>query len=979
MRKIITSNSQIEFQEVSSTGTLLNSIGLQLGEVYFIIKGNKVSFYLNDSEKPFDSFIWSLDIPFYLDDELIDNPNDASAALKAIMNDSFQEQLDALQEELATEEGRAQAAEEALQTAIDNETSRATSAETNLQSEITSVSATVATFDGRITNVENGLSALTETVNDEISRSVAKDAEHDTAISGLTTSINNEIARAISAETNLHNEIINEQNRAIAKENQIDVKLDNEISRSTEKDASHDSLISGLTTSLDSEIQRATTAENSLRTDLNTEIANRISGDTNLQNQLNAEIARAQNAEEDLDDKIDGEIARANSEETRIEGKLDKEIADRITDVNAEETRAIARENEIDAKIDNEISRSTAKDASHDSLISGLTTSLQSEINRATEAENSLRTDLNAEITRATNAENALDDKIDAEIRDRINAISGLNSSLNAEITRSTSKDASHDAEISGLTTSLQNEIQRAQNVENSLRNDLNDEVSDRTSADSAMLERIVAVEVGKANKSEVYTKVESDAKYATKDYVSGLTDNFYTKGQTNELLAAKADKAAAVASAEYVSSTKKINFKNIDGAIISEVDATAFIKDGMVDNVEIVNGNLVITFNTDSGKEPISIPLTDIFNPNNYYTKTEINNIENAQNSKINEISGKTDDVITEVQTISGEVQTISGKVDDMKTYVGGRGITIASGQTADTISFNLPIWLGSTNDSIIECYSDNRAKGQNSHAEGYHTEATNRGTHAEGWLTKANGDFGSHSEGNGTTASGDCSHAEGRNTIASGDYSHAEGYNTLTSSYNEAEHACGYYNISRGTPATFEFGYSGDTLFSVGNGNYNKETSATTRHNAFEIRQNGDIYISDTNASGEYYQKPMIKLQDALGQGGGGGVTPSEVQTMIDESISGKTNQSDFTAHTFNTNIHVTAAEKSTWNNKSDFSGDYNDLTNKPTIPNYTAGTGIDITNNVISAKIWSGTKAQFEALTTKSSDTIYLIYNS
>ena len=75
----------------------------------------------------------------------------------------------------------------------------------------------------------------------------------------------------------------------------------------------------------------------------------------------------------------------------------------------------------------------------------------------------------------------------------------------------------------------------------------------------------------------------------------------------------------------------------------------------------------------------------------------------------------------------------------------------------------------------------------------------------------------------------------------------------------------------------------------------------------------------------------------------------------------------------------MHVTEAEKNTWNAKSDFSGDYNDLTNKPTIPNYTAGSGINITNNVISAKIWSGTRAQYDAITAKDADTIYLIYNS
>ena len=39
--------------------------------------------------------------------------------------------------------------------------------------------------------------------------------------------------------------------------------------------------------------------------------------------------------------------------------------------------------------------------------------------------------------------------------------------------------------------------------------------------------------------------------------------------------------------------------------------------------------------------------------------------------------------------------------------------------------------------------------------------------------------------------------------------------------------------------------------------------------------------------------------------------------------------------TSHTDNTIVHITAAERTTWNAKSNFSGNYNDLTNKPTIP--------------------------------------------
>lgn len=54
--------------------------------------------------------------------------------------------------------------------------------------------------------------------------------------------------------------------------------------------------------------------------------------------------------------------------------------------------------------------------------------------------------------------------------------------------------------------------------------------------------------------------------------------------------------------------------------------------------------------------------------------------------------------------------------------------------------------------------------------------------------------------------------------------------------------------------------------------------------------------------------------------------------------QDISGKANASDLTAHTGNTTTHITATERTAWNNKSNFSGNYNDLSNKPTIPSKT-----------------------------------------
>ena len=88
-----------------------------------------------------------------------------------------------------------------------------------------------------------------------------------------------------------------------------------------------------------------------------------------------------------------------------------------------------------------------------------------------------------------------------------------------------------------------------------------------------------------------------------------------------------ESDLASKVGYAIYDERVKSIIFyENAENRTeLFKIDATDFIKDGMVSNVAISEGNLVITFNTDAGQEPISIALTDIFNPANYYNKTEV------------------------------------------------------------------------------------------------------------------------------------------------------------------------------------------------------------------------------------------------------------------------------------------------------------------------------------------------------------------
>ena len=75
--------------------------------------------------------------------------------------------------------------------------------------------------------------------------------------------------------------------------------------------------------------------------------------------------------------------------------------------------------------------------------------------------------------------------------------------------------------------------------------------------------------------------------------------------------------------SLEYISSAQTIELKGISGEVISTIDATDFIKDGMLENVELVkagegkNTRLVFTFNTShpSGSTPIEIDVEDFLN----------------------------------------------------------------------------------------------------------------------------------------------------------------------------------------------------------------------------------------------------------------------------------------------------------------------------------------------------------------------------
>lgn len=189
-----------------------------------------------------------------------------------------------------------------------------------------------------------------------------------------------------------------------------------------------------------------------------------------------------------------------------------------------------------------------------------------------------------------------------------------------------------------------------------------------------------------------------------------------------------------------------------------------------------------------------------------NYYTKTETNTLLGGKQATL--VSG------TNIKTINNESILGSGNIDIQgggKAVSGGTNISITTGATADTINCTLPMFAGHNNmNSTAIAFNSNKNIGASNHKNGENSLS-----------------YGYYGR------------AYGQNSFAGGN---------LVSSENSNEFSVGTYNVSN-TGSTD----ADRTLFSVGNG-----TADNARHNAFEIRQNGDIYLNNGTSD--------IKLQDYL-----------------------------------------------------------------------------------------------------------------
>ena len=129
----------------------------------------------------------------------------------------------------------------------------------------------------------------------------------------------------------------------------------------------------------------------------------------------------------------------------------------------------------------------------------------------------------------------------------------------------------------------------------------------------------------------------------------------------------------------KYDSTAKKIQLLGINNAVIAEVNASDFIKDGMVNTVSFDPNSkiLTITFNTDSGKEDIEVNLSSLVDT--YTAGKGIDITKNAVSIKVD----STSEEFLSVDTAGVKISGVQSAIDAAKNAVIGSDADTATSNT--------------------------------------------------------------------------------------------------------------------------------------------------------------------------------------------------------------------------------------------------------------------------------------------------------
>ena len=203
----------------------------------------------------------------------------------------------------------------------------------------------------------------------------------------------------------------------------------------------------------------------------------------------------------------------------------------------------------------------------------------------------------------------------------------------------------------------------------------------------------------GGAASNPIVFAIESGFTYNTTSKVIGIDTSVIAQTSDIPAVTGYADTVA------YDTNSKEMKFYHggTGGTEVYSFDASPFLIDGMVQNVEVkdvtISGEsvtcLVISFNTDAGKQDINIPLTEIFDPSNYYTKSEVDTaLGNKADLSAATVTSSETGTVTTAKT--DQFISVSFNYDDGVYYLSGGSFHWSSNAT----SFNITISDGT--DSI-------------------------------------------------------------------------------------------------------------------------------------------------------------------------------------------------------------------------------------------------------------------------------------
>lgn len=370
------------------------------------------------------------------------------------------------------------------------------------------------------------------------------------------------------------------------------------------------------------------------------------------------EVDRSTKKDAELEKAIETEYERATDAELALKNDFDKVTSKIESEYKASDAAIITAYEKADAaiitayeKADTDIINAyKSADIALNTRIDNLDHSLSDEINRATGTEKQLSKQINDEKERAEKKESELTQSIIVEFERSNEVEKGLRSDVNRINDNVISLQGRMDTCESDI-SDLETRMSSAETNIEANKDNLTTEANARISADTELQSKIdtlfankVEIEDGKGLSTNDFTdillnklnSIEDNAqvnkieKIFVDDVLLDITDNKGVKINMpkvpvqgvyvdDNILSLNGTELSANISIDYDNTTKQIILYGKDTTkVISTIDVSDFIKDGMIDRVEVVtldSGKTVIriTWNTDGGKEITDVPADSL------------------------------------------------------------------------------------------------------------------------------------------------------------------------------------------------------------------------------------------------------------------------------------------------------------------------------------------------------------------------------